>query len=257
MSVCLASCQFSCFVGTCGHLFILLWLSLLAQQQRTGSSSFTTCFKECRYQSTGTHIIAVFNCVHHLLLLLLSVFPPFPRCLVRLKLTQLNNVSTDDQLWVWCHPNIVIATLTATHLSLSYCCHLITTSSLSVLHLLSTIKLPPTTTFPLNLLFSVLYIYSSHIHLCSSTLQSVLGCVEEAEKCVSHLVGEDVKVAEGTWFMKVSWNTALQSGDNYNEMRQAFEACYRVSCTSYYSYYYYYYYYYYYHYYYYYYYYYH
>ena len=62
----------------------------------------------------------------------------------------------------------------------------------------------------------------------SSTLQRVLGCVEEAEQYVSQLAGEE-KVTESVWFMKVSWNTALQSGNNYNEMRRAFQACYRVS----------------------------
>ncbi len=59
----------------------------------------------------------------------------------------------------------------------------------------------------------------------------MLGCVEEAEQYLSELKEEE-KVAESVWFMKVSWNAALQSGNNFNEMRRAFQACYKVSYWS-------------------------
>lgn len=35
--------------------------------------------------------------------------------------------------------------------------------------------------------------------------------------------------SELTWFMKITWNIALQAGDAYLEMRQAFDACQKVS----------------------------
>lgn len=35
--------------------------------------------------------------------------------------------------------------------------------------------------------------------------------------------------SELTWFMKITWNIALQAGDAYLETRQAFDACQKVS----------------------------
>lgn len=35
--------------------------------------------------------------------------------------------------------------------------------------------------------------------------------------------------SELMWFMKITWNIALQAGDAYLEMRQAFDACQKVS----------------------------
>lgn len=35
--------------------------------------------------------------------------------------------------------------------------------------------------------------------------------------------------SELTWFMKITWNIALQAGDAYSEMRKAFDTCQKVS----------------------------
>ena len=63
----------------------------------------------------------------------------------------------------------------------------------------------------------------------SSLLQSIIEYTKLAHQHVPQL--SECENSEAIWFMKIAWNTALQTGDAFPEMAQAFEICRKVSNT--------------------------
>lgn len=60
-----------------------------------------------------------------------------------------------------------------------------------------------------------------------SLLQSIIEYTKLAHQHVPQL--SECENSEAIWFMKIAWNTALQTGDAYPEMAQAFEICRKFS----------------------------
>lgn len=61
-------------------------------------------------------------------------------------------------------------------------------------------------------------------------MHSLISYVQVAEKRLSEGGQGNRNRDEAGWFMKISWNLALQCGENYREMGDLFIACYKVSC---------------------------
>lgn len=56
----------------------------------------------------------------------------------------------------------------------------------------------------------------------------MLAYVSKAQKNLQSLQPASVREKEASWFMKVSWNLALQAGEHYHEMREFFVSCHQV-----------------------------
>ena len=61
----------------------------------------------------------------------------------------------------------------------------------------------------------------------------MLGYIQTAQAKLSLLPSPLSRQKEAAWFLKVAWNLALQCGDNYQQMREFYIACYVLSeCIS-------------------------
>ena len=57
----------------------------------------------------------------------------------------------------------------------------------------------------------------------------MLSYIKKAQTKLSSLPSATVRQKEADWFLKIAWNLALQSEENYQEMASFFTACYELS----------------------------
>lgn len=64
----------------------------------------------------------------------------------------------------------------------------------------------------------------------SNLLQSVLRYIEMAHQCLTETTANNKQQYhnEVQWFMKISWNVALEADECYFEMMSAFDSCQKV-----------------------------